>query len=75
MTGIRYVSNGQTSGYGEAARGYPPALVRSGTPVTWTPMLAAVDRVLVPTEWNREPLRRGAVTTPIDVGALRAATA
>ncbi len=39
MTGIRYVSLHEASGYGEAARRYLHGLVKSGVPLTWTPMI------------------------------------
>lgn len=39
MRGIRFVSDGLLSGYGEAGRGYLRTLRRAGISVTWTPML------------------------------------
>lgn len=39
MVGIKYVSWGQGSGYGSAARRHILGLRRLGVPVTWTPMV------------------------------------
>lgn len=39
MRGIKYVSEGPTTGYGRAAREYIRQLVVRGIPVTWTPMV------------------------------------
>lgn len=39
MKGIKYVSEANPTGYGQAGRGYLNALLRSGFPVTWTPMV------------------------------------
>lgn len=39
MRGIKYVSEGWPSGYGESGRGYMRCLRQAGIPVTWTPMV------------------------------------
>ncbi len=36
-------------------------------PAHWPDLLAVVDRLVVPTEWNRQIFREGGVTTPVAV--------
>ncbi len=38
-TGVKFVSEASSTGYGRAARAYLHALARSGVPLTWTPMV------------------------------------
>jgi glycosyltransferase involved in cell wall biosynthesis len=39
MIGIKYISPADNSGYGVAAKAYLKGLIRSGIPVTWTPLV------------------------------------
>ena len=38
-TGLKYISLGEHSGYGEAARAYLQGLFHAGLPLTWTPLV------------------------------------
>lgn len=40
MTGVKYISFHEKSGYGIAARRYIAAIKKAGIPVTWTPMVS-----------------------------------
>ena len=59
MTGIRYVSLHEASGYGVAATRYLRGLVRSGVRLTWTPMIRGKG-------WNMgyEPYRGSSAGEP-----------
>ena len=39
MLGIKYISPLDNTGYGLAAKAYLKGLIRSGVPVTWTPLV------------------------------------
>jgi glycosyltransferase involved in cell wall biosynthesis len=39
MIGIKYISPADNSGYGVAAKAYLKGLIRSGVPITWTPLV------------------------------------
>lgn len=43
MTGLKYISWGDTTGYAVAAKAYVRALARAGVNLTWTPMMPGVD--------------------------------
>lgn len=53
MTGIKYISMSDHSGYGLAAKAYLKGLIRSGVPVTWVPLVPGRSLGL-----GCEPLRR-----------------
>lgn len=70
MVGIKYVSEGPTTGFGRAAREYLRHLTASGVPVTWTPMLPGgrAGRWLRPYEGREWPDAefRTLVNRPLD---------
>lgn len=53
MIGIKYISTSDNTGYGLAAKAYLKGLIRSGIPVTWTPLVQGRSLGL-----GYEPLRR-----------------
>jgi len=48
VSGLKYISLGEHSGYGEAGRAYLQGLFHAGIPLTWTPLVWDVRRGYTP---------------------------